>query len=219
MGSKEVFIKRGAEETIVANKADNIKFVLEEGAHVTYVLLAKRGWSGKPRLEFEFAGSNSSLDFFGFVVGSGNDIFRFEVVTRHNAPRTKSRQQISSAMFGRSLTDFTGNIIVEKTANLTDAHMAHRTLLLSPDARARTLPALEIKTSDVKAGHAATAGKVDKEMLFYLQSRGITHKLAERLLITAFFESQVAKIYDAKKREFIRREIAGSLKKTHFAHA
>ena len=47
-------------------------------------------------------------------------------------------------------------------------------------------PALEILEKDVKAGHAATVGKVDAQMLFYLMSRGLSRQQAEKLLIEGF---------------------------------
>ena len=49
-------------------------------------------------------------------------------------------------------------------------------------------PALEILEKDVKAGHAATVGKVDGKMLFYLMSRGLTKTQAEKMLVEGFIE-------------------------------
>jgi len=201
---KNIVINKGSRKTILAVKASYVNFVLEEGAALTYILAADNGWKGSPKLEFEMAGEGSKLDFFAFIIGSGGDNFEFETRTIHSAPRTKSRQQIKSALYDHSFTGFSGNIIIEKHAGLSDAYMSHRSLLLSDEARVRTLPALEIMARDVKAGHAATTGKVDREMLFYLQSRGIDPGIAEQLLITSFFESQLAQIEGEEMRKRVR---------------
>ena len=83
--------------------------------------------------------------------------------------------------------------------------------MLSKDAKAKTIPSLEIKANDVKAGHSATIGKVDKDLLFYLQSRGINKKLGEKLLIRGFLEADLQKIHDEKTRLKVAQELEKSL--------
>src|SRR5690606_8941934 len=67
------------------------------------------------------------------------------------------------------------------------AYQTNRNLLLSSDARADSLPNLEIAANDVRCSHAATVGQLDQEELFYLRSRGIPEKEAIRLVILGFF--------------------------------
>jgi Fe-S cluster assembly protein SufD len=69
----------------------------------------------------------------------------------------------------------------------TDAYQTNRNLLLSDKAEAVSLPNLEIEADDVKCSHGATVGQLDEEELFYLQSRGLDHRAAERLVIFGFF--------------------------------
>jgi Fe-S cluster assembly protein SufD len=85
--------------------------------------------------------------------------------------------------------------------------MSHNTLLMTDHASARTIPALEIKNNDVKAGHAATIGKADPEELFYLQSRGINEQTAKDILVKAFFESLLATIIDPTIRQKISNQL------------
>ena len=66
---------------------------------------------------------------------------------------------------------------------------------------------MEIEADDVKAGHAATIGKVDNDMLFYLQSRGIDKKEAEQLLIAGFFEEQLRMIPDINLQDYLRETL------------
>jgi Fe-S cluster assembly protein SufD len=54
---------------------------------------------------------------------------------------------------------------------------------------------LEIETYDVsKCSHGASAGPLDEEQRFYLESRGIEPATAERLLVDAFFQEVVDKL-------------------------
>jgi Fe-S cluster assembly protein SufD len=46
---------------------------------------------------------------------------------------------------------------------------------------------LEILADDVRCTHGATVGKLDEDLLFYLESRGIPRKDAEELIVMGFF--------------------------------
>ena len=46
--------------------------------------------------------------------------------------------------------------------------------MLSKTAHADSIPGLEIMANDVRCTHGATLGQVDRELLFYLMTRGLT---------------------------------------------
>jgi Fe-S cluster assembly protein SufD len=58
---------------------------------------------------------------------------------------------------------------------------------LSKNARADSIPGLEILADDVRCTHGATVGQLEEEPIYYLMSRGISRHRAERLLIDGFF--------------------------------
>lgn len=71
-------------------------------------------------------------------------------------------------------------------AQKTDGYQANRNLVLDDQARADSIPGLEILADDVRCTHGATVGKLEKEPLFYLKSRGIPQADAERLVVEGF---------------------------------
>jgi Fe-S cluster assembly protein SufD len=85
-------------------------------------------------------------------------------------------------------------IFVDPKAQGTDGFQANRNLVLSKDARADAIPGLEILADDVRCTHAATIGKIDSELVFYLRSRGISNKAAERLVVEGFFDPIMERI-------------------------
>ena len=99
---------------------------------------------------------------------------------------------------------FSGLIIVDKEAQKTDAYQTNRNLLLSSAAEATSLPGLEIEANDVKCSHGATSAELDKNDLFYMQSRGLTRKEAEKWLTFAFFEEILKKIGILELEEKLR---------------
>ena len=85
-------------------------------------------------------------------------------------------------------------------------------LVLSQDARADANPTVIVEENDVlRAGHAATVGKVDPEQLFYLMSRGLPHALAVQLMVEGFLQPVLEKIPVEAVRELIRDLVARRL--------
>ena len=74
--------------------------------------------------------------------------------------------------------------------------------MLSEKARGDANPILLIDEDDVTAGHAASVGRVDPMQLYYLMSRGISQREAERLVIHGFLAPVVEKFpIEAVKRQ------------------
>jgi Fe-S cluster assembly protein SufD len=85
-------------------------------------------------------------------------------------------------------------IYVAPEASKTDGYQANRNLVLSKEARADSIPGLEILTDDVRCTHGATVGKIDNEQIFYLESRGLPRETAQRLIVEGFFDPIMQRI-------------------------
>jgi Fe-S cluster assembly protein SufD len=116
-----------------------------------------------------------------------------------------------AALKGKSRMIYTGLIRIAKGANQTDAFQANHNLLLSQEAKAETIPMLEILADDVRCKHGATIGPVDEEQLFYLMSRAVPRELAERLLVMGFVEPVIGEVPFAPLQQRLREELEGSL--------
>jgi Fe-S cluster assembly protein SufD len=97
-------------------------------------------------------------------------------------------------MTGEATTILNGITKIEKGAEKANGEQAENILMLSEKARGDANPILLIDEDDVKAGHAASVGRVSEESIYYLMSRGIDRQEAERLIILGFLEPVVAEI-------------------------
>jgi Fe-S cluster assembly protein SufD len=79
--------------------------------------------------------------------------------------------------------------------------------MLSPTTHAVLIPGLEILANDVRCTHGATVGRVNREDLFYLQSRGLTRPEAERLIVRGFFQD----VLDRIELEPVREAVTAAL--------
>lgn len=112
----------------------------------------------------------------------------------HEAPNTASDLLYKNALDDAARTIFSGLIRVAPGAHKTDAYQKVRNLLLSDEAEANSLPGLEIEADDVRCTHGATSGQIEEEEVFYLLSRGIPLKDAQRLIVHGFLEEVLTRI-------------------------
>ncbi len=66
---------------------------------------------------------------------------------------------------------------------------------------------MEIQADDVRCTHGSTAGRVDDEMLFYCQTRGLTRKEAIRTIVAGFFQRVFDRITIDSVREALGQAI------------
>jgi len=144
--------------------------------------------------ELDLVGEGSTGRMSGFYFTDGSQHLDHDTQQNHLAPHTTSDLLFKGALKGSSRSVWQGMIYVAPGAQKTDGYQANRNLILSPNARADSIPGLEILADDVRCTHGATVGKLEQEPLFYLKSRGIPDKDAERLLVEGFFDPIMQRI-------------------------
>jgi Fe-S cluster assembly protein SufD len=125
----------------------------------------------------------------------------------HAQPNAMSRQLHKCIVDGGSHAVFNGKILVRHGAHHTDSEQSNHTLLLSDKAHVDTKPQLEIFNYDVKCTHGATIGQLDKDEVFYLQSRGVTHAQAMNMLTYAFAAEVIERIPVASLKRSLEQTV------------
>jgi Fe-S cluster assembly protein SufD len=133
-------------------------------------------------------GQGSSADIVGVFFGHREQVLDYRMVLNHRGPKSTSNVLLKGAVEDASQSVFSGLVRIEKPAIGTSAFETNRNLVLSPDAKANSIPNLEILCDDVICGHGSSVGPLEEEHLYYLGSRGISPQRAERLLVRGFFQ-------------------------------
>ena len=84
--------------------------------------------------------------------------------------------------------DCTGKI--EKGAKVSKNHQSSRCLTIDNPKKAEIKPILLIDENDVEASHSLSSGTIDRDVLFYLYSRGISYHDAMILFIHSYLLPQ-----------------------------
>lgn len=139
-------------------------------------------------------GDGGRSDLLAVAVAKHQQEFDARTLQDHVSPHTASDLLYKNALDDRARTIFGGLIRVEPHAHFTDAYQKVRNLLLSDDAEANSMPGLEILADNVRCTHGATSGQIDEDELFYLRTRGIPTKVAQRLLVTGFLDEVIHRL-------------------------
>lgn len=149
-------------------------------------------------------GDGSFGDTKTVVVGRGEQIQNFTTKVIHYGQRSEGYILKHGVMKDSATSIFNGIGKIEHGASKSNAEQESRVLMLSDKARGDANPILLIDEDDVTAGHAASVGRVDPEQLYYLMSRGIPKKEAERLIIHGFLAPVVHALpIDGVKKQLV----------------
>lgn len=158
--------------------------------------------------EVYLVGERADAEMRSLFLANGRQHMDIQTYQAHEAERTTSNLLYKGVLAEKSRTVFRGMIRVEPEGQLTDAYQTNRNLLLSPDARADSIPGLEIEADDVRCSHSAAASPIDPDQVFYLMSRGISRGDAHRMLVYGFADDVLVQIKPAAVREKLDQAIS-----------
>lgn len=136
-----------------------------------------------------YRGPGGDAKLFGLGFADAGQHLEQRLLVDHSVPQCHSDVLYKNALQGDGArTVWIGDVLIQAAATGTQTFEFNRNLVLTPGARADSVPNLEIETGEIAgAGHASSTGRFDDEQLFYLQSRGISDAAARRLVVRGFF--------------------------------
>lgn len=170
-------------------------------ASLAGVFLGAGGASSRIDGELVVTGDNGLAEMGGALLTRGEQRQECAVTVRHAALDGASRQIWRAVAADRSAASLAARVDVARGAQKTDGEQSLRGLLLNRTATINLKPELEIFADDVKCAHGATVGELDKQALFYLQSRGLPEGPAKAMLTRAFVTDAIDRIGDEAVRE------------------
>lgn len=192
------------------------KFTVGNNENKTFVifLISDDIQNGDVKIIIE--GEKANVQILGIIIGCGKQKVDLYTLQDHKKPESVSDLFIKSVLFDEAKFNYKGLIKIEKDAQKSNAYQKNQNLLLSSKAWADSRPYLEILANDVRCTHGATIGQIDKNQLYYLQTRGLDTQSATHLIVEGFYQEVLDRIPDDKIREELKekldRKIIGLLK-------
>ncbi len=207
----------GATELIVGNGA-NLRFVnfqnwnskvwhfshqgavVDQDANLQWTVGALGSRLAKVNQHVRLDGPGANCQVNGVMFTERRQHLAYHTLQHHAAPNCQSNFLYKAALQDKSRTVWRGMIQVDPAAQKTNGYQRNDNLLLSNNARADSIPGLEIEADDVRCTHGSTSGQVDEELIFYACCRGFTRQEAIRMIVTGFFQQ----IFDRITIESVR---------------
>lgn len=205
----------------------NLKLTAKDNAKVSYLLISDlKSEKGLIHHYFE-AGRDSNLELMGgFVsnkldakmqarlIGEGANVgIRAVAVSSFGNVQNIDIELIHAAKYSTGLmhniaiANGNGKVILNGVEKIlqgmskANAYQNLKGIIASDQAVIEVNPILLIDEHDVKAGHGATVGKLEEQSIYYLMSRGLTRKEAERLMINGLLAPLIDAITDEPLKE------------------
>lgn len=191
----------------------NTHIIMEEGASYECFTLTLGAKTSRNQIHVDMMGANAEVFVNGINLLNDKQLGDATITVEHQAPHCLSKQNYRNVIADQGVGVFQGKTHVHQIAQKTDGYQFAKSLLMSPRATMNTKPELEIYADDVKCSHGTTSGQMDEDALFYMRSRGIPQREAERLLIEAFIAEVIEEITNEDIKERVAEHVGNWLSK------
>jgi len=151
------------------------------------------------------ASSESSVDWI--FSAQDAETQKLSVKNIFDAPNGRGKITVKGVAEDKAHVKCDGMIEITEKGSGTDTYLTEKMLMLDATARCDAVPALEIRTNDVRASHSATVTKINPEDLFYLNSRGLQEQVARQIIVEGFLVDLADRFPSSVLDRFLQRVI------------
>ncbi len=177
---------------------DDIGAAVDDGGMFDIVQMELGGGRNYVGLDVDLHGFQSTFNGNVGYLCLGGQKLDMNYLISHSGKKSLSELQVKGALRDRAEKNFRGTIDLKHGAKGASGDEQEETLLLSPEVKNKTLPVILCDEEDVEGTHGATIGRLSSDMLFYMQTRGISEREAEILMTRAKLNSVRRHITDEK---------------------
>ena len=193
--------------TIIMSYEDKVL----DSASITHNLIDITGSTRIYNSYLESIGYNSKNYFNNIYLGTNNDLIDINYDLKNIGKKSINNLKVEGCLKDTSKKTFRGTIDFLEGSTKSDGQENEKCILLSDTTRSRSVPLLLCHEEDVIGAHGESTGKIDKDKLFYLETRGLTRKEAEKLIVMANFTSIINLIDNEDLIEEIIKKIEDKL--------
>ena len=183
---------------------NDIGCVAEEGATFELIQVILNGANIYYGCRTELVGKDSTMNADIAYNVSGTSALDMNYIANHIGRRTTSTMNVGGVLAGKGKKIFRGTIDFKNGAKGAVGNEKEDVLLLDEGVSNQTIPLILCAEEDVVGNHGATIGRLDEELLFYLQSRGLALGEIYRMMARARIDAVVRKIGDEETQNVIR---------------
>jgi Fe-S cluster assembly scaffold protein SufB len=181
---------------------------IAEDASVQYVNVEMGAQETIVQHTTDLCGTAAKLEEETIYLGVKSQRFDFSYLTNQRGKQSHSNLLATGALMDSSKKAFRGTIDFKRGAKGSEGAEEDVCLLLSPDVKSISLPLLLCKEDDVSGSHAASAGQIDREKMFYIMSRGFDEAETKHIIV----ESNMRPIIDKIGNEVLESRVLQAIR-------
>ena len=177
-GDYKILIFNDFSDDLVLNEVGTID---NATVQINYLQLEKADLKQNTNIKVN---KDSSLDVNTTYLGSNKKDIIFDLYNEGS----DSSVDISNNIVCIDNADFSLDCIgtIVKGAKRSKCHQKTHCLTIDNPKKARVLPVLNIDEDDVEASHSLSSGTIDEEVLYYMNSRGLSSRDALGLILKSY---------------------------------
>lgn len=204
----KLILEKDAEVTLVQIiRNDNAKTVLNDigakvadGAKFSVIHLFLSGGHVYNGCKADLVGKKSTFTAdIAYTVGN-DAVLDMNYVALHEGKKSVSEIKTDGVLHENSKKLFRGTIDFKKGAAGAVGNEKEDVLLLDDDVVNQTIPLILCAEEDVEGNHGATIGKLDDDMVFYLESRGMELPKIYKMMAKARIDAVLRLVPDEKTK-------------------
>lgn len=161
---------------------------VEKDAHVDWTIAAMNHGKVAYHVYTELNESGATSDSRMLAISDGCGEQVIEMNTQNKSDHTIGHILQHGIVQDKGQVIFNGIGKIHSGCSGAEAVQESRILMMTEHGRGDANPILLIEHDDVKANHAASIGQLNEEDIFYLMSRGLTKRMAEKFVARGFLE-------------------------------
>lgn len=214
-GKLNITLEENSKANIVVSnlmniEADNLYEMqneLKENALLEYTIVEIGGKNKISNYYSKLEGENSKNLLNVIYLGKEKDVIDINYNMETYGKSSKAYINVQGALTGYAKKNFKGTIDFKEGCKRAIGKENENCILLSKNAKSKSLPMLLCHEEDVEGEHGVASGKIDENKLFYIMTKGISYDEARKLIIKANFNEIIKSICNEELENKIREEI------------
>jgi Fe-S cluster assembly protein SufD len=123
------------------------------------------------------------------LIGSKHQHTFDTIKINHNNDNGLSLEDFKSIYYDNSCRHLDNLVLIRKNIQNIRSHQLSKNLVLSPNVYIKIKPSMKINSGNIRCTHGVVIDKLDKNIIFYMCSRGLNMKVAEDIVLISFVKN------------------------------
>lgn len=216
----DVELKESAKLVYVRLQGDSVRavnvgrttFSLAKAAYLHSLSFSTGALLSRHTLTTEMKEAEGFAIVDGVYVTKGSQVVDNTTLIDHQVGACNTSQHYKGILADSSRAVFNGKVLIRQGAMKANSEQLNNNLLLSREAEADSKPQLQVYADDVKAGHGSTVGQLNREELFYLESRAISPEVAIPMMSFGYASELIYKLENEELQNWLNKELREAFK-------